>query len=239
MKRFYKIKKINNRNKFMWVTVLVIIIDVIIFNTLGKKLGESVSFLTKLKLDEITKYYMNNTIKKYLNVDSSDYIKVNLVNNNIVSVDIDNVMCNKLLNDIIIDLETNVKNLEMGKINNYHNLEIIKGNNGIIILMPVGVSLGNSLFSGLGPKIPVKVSFLENIDAYVDVVVENYGINNSLIKLYINIDIEEVLEMPTKNRFSNVKYKFLISSKLINGEVPSVLGGTINKSSNLVNSDVK
>lgn len=239
MKRFYRMKKIKNRNKFMLVAVIVVIIDIIIFNTLGKKLGESVSFLTKLKLDEITKYYMNDTIKKYLNVDSNDYIKVNLVNNNIVSVDIDNVMCNKLLNNIIADLESNVKELEKGKINNYHNLEIIKGEDGIIMFMPVGVSLGNSLFSGLGPKIPVKVSFLENIDAYVDVVVNNYGINNSLIKLYINIDIEEVLEMPTKNRFSNVKYKFLISSKLINGEVPSVLGGTINKSSNLVNNDVK
>ena len=239
MKRFYRMKKIKNRNKFMLVAVIVVIIDIIVFNTFGKKLGESVSFLTKLKLDEITKYYMNDTIKKYLNVDSNDYIKVNLVNNNIVSVDINNVMCNKLLNNIIVDLESNVKDLEKGKINNYHNLEIIKGKDGIIMFMPVGVSLGNSLFSGLGPKIPVKVSFLENIDAYVDVVVENYGINNSLIKLYINIDVEEVLEMPTKNRFSNVKYKFLISSKLINGEVPSVLGGTINKSSNLVNNDVK
>lgn len=216
----------------MYVIIIVIFIDIVVFNTLGKKLGESVSFLTKLKLDEITKYYLNDTIKKYLNVDSNDYIKVNLVNNNIVSVDIDNTMCNKLLNNIIVDLE-------MGKISNYHNLEIIKGDNGIIIFMPVGVSFGNSLFSGLGPKIPVKVSFLENIDAYVDVVVENYGINNSLIKLYINIDIEEVLELPTKNRFSNVKYKFLISSKLINGEVPSVLGGTINKSSSVVNNDVK
>lgn len=239
MKRFYRMKKIKNRNKFMLVAVIVVIIEIIVFNTLGKKLGESVSFLTKLKLDEITKYYMNDTIKKYLNVDSNDYIKVNLVNNNIVSVDIDNVRCNKLLNNIIVDLENNVKELENGKINNYHNLEIIKGEDGIIMFMPVGVSLGNSLFSGLGPKIPVKVSFLENIDAYVDVVVNNYGINNSLIKLYINIDVEEVLEMPTKNRFSNVKYKFLISSKLINGEVPSVLGGTINKSSNLVNNDVK
>lgn len=239
MKRFYRMKKIKNRNKFMLVAVIVVIIDIIVFNTLGKKLGESVSFLTKLKLDEITKYYMNDTIKKYLNVDSNDYIKVNLVNNNIVSVDIDNVRCNKLLNNIIVDLENNVKELENGKINNYHNLEIIKGEDGIIMFMPVGVSFGNSLFSGLGPKIPVKVSFLENIDAYVDVVVNNYGINNSLIKLYINIDVEEVLEMPTKNRFSNVKYKFLISSKLINGEVPSVLGGTINKSSNLVNNDVK
>lgn len=239
MKRFYKIKKIKFRNIFMYVIIIVIFIDIIIFNTLGKKLGESVSFLTKLKLDEITKYYMNDTIKKYLNVDSNDYIKVNLVNNNIVSVDIDNVMCNKLLNNIIVDLESNVKNLEKGMISNYHNLEIINGDNGIIIFMPVGVSFGNSLFSGLGPKIPVKVSFLENIDAYVDVIVENYGINNSLIKLYINIDVEEVLEMPTKNRFSNVKYKFLISSKLINGEVPSVLGGSINKSSSVVNSNVK
>lgn len=239
MKRFYKIKKYKLKNMFIIVIIIVTFIDIVIFNTLGKKLGESVSFLTKLKLDEITKYYMNDTIKKYLNIDSNDYIKINLVNNNIVSVDIDNVMCNKLLNNIIVDLESNVKNLEMGKINNYHNMEIIKGKDGIIMFMPVGVSFGNSLFSGLGPKIPVKVSFLENVDAYVDVVVENYGINNSLIKLYINIDIEEVLEMPTKNRFSNVKYKFLISSKLINGEVPSVLGGTISRSSNVVNTDVK
>lgn len=239
MKRFYKIKKYKLKNMFIIVIIIVTFIDIVIFNTLGKKLGESVSFLTKLKLDEITKYYMNDTIKKYLNIDSNDYIKINLVNNNIVSVDIDNVMCNKLLNNIIVDLESNVKNLEMGKINNYHNMEIIKGKDGIIMFMPVGVSFGNSLFSGLGPKIPVKVSFLENVDAYVDVVVENYGINNSLIKLYINIDVEEVLEMPTKNRFSNVKYKFLISSKLINGEVPSVLGGTISRSSNVVNTDVK
>lgn len=239
MKRFYKIKKYKLKNMFIIVIIIVTFIDIVIFNTLGKKLGESVSFLTKLKLDEITKYYMNDTIKKYLNIDSNDYIKINLVNNNIVSVDIDNVMCNKLLNNIIVDLESNVKNLEMGKINNYHNMEIIKGKDGIIMFMPVGVSFGNSLFSGLGPKIPVKVSFLENVDAYVDVVVENYGINNSLIKLYINIDVEEVLEMPTKNRFSNVEYKFLISSKLINGEVPSVLGGTINRSSNVVNTDVK
>ena len=104
--------------------------------------------------------------------------------------------------------------------------------------MPVGVAFKNSLFSGIGPRIPIKVSFLENIDAYVDVVVENYGINNSLIKLYINIDIEEVLEMPVKNRYSNVKYKFLIASKIVNGEVPSILGSGINKSSNIVNSGV-
>ena len=54
MKRFYKITKIRFKNIFMYVIIIVIFIDIIIFNTLGKKLGESVSFLTKLKLDEIT-----------------------------------------------------------------------------------------------------------------------------------------------------------------------------------------
>ncbi len=238
MKRFYIKKKFKFKDLLLITIIIVFIINYIVFNTLGKSLGESVSYLTKLKIDEITKYYLNDTIKKYLNIDSNDYIKVNFVNNNIVSVDIDNESCNVLLNNILVDLENVVKNIEFGKIVNYHNLEILKGDNGIIIFMPVGVALKNSLFSGLGPKIPIKVSFLENIYAYVDVEVENYGINNSLIKLYINISIEEILEMPIKNRISTIDYKFLISSKMVNGEVPSILGGNVSKSSSIVKSDV-
>lgn len=231
-------KKKDFKFKMFIILICVALLDILVLYTLGKNLGESVSFLTKLKIDEITKYNINSVVKKYLNLDTNDYIKTKLVNNNIVSVDIDNVNTNKLLNNIINDLELSVKNIEKGRINNYHNLEIITGDKGIIIFMPVGVAFKNSLFSGIGPRIPIKVSFLENIDAYVDVVVENYGINNSLIKLYINIDIEEVLEMPVKNRYSNVKYKFLIASKIVNGEVPSILGSGINKSSNIVNSGV-
>lgn len=231
-------KKKDFKFKMFIILISVALLDILVLCTLGKNLGESVSFLTKLKIDEITKYNINSVVKKYLNLDTNDYIKTKLVNNNIVSVDIDNVNTNKLLNNIINDLELSVKNIEKGRINNYHNLEIITGDKGIIIFMPVGVAFKNSLFSGIGPRIPIKVSFLENIDAYVDVVVENYGINNSLIKLYINIDIEEVLEMPVKNRYSNVKYKFLIASKIVNGEVPSILGSGINKSSNIVNSGV-
>lgn len=232
-------KKKDFKFKMFIILISVALLDILVLCTFGKNLGESVSFLTKLKIDEITKYNINSVVKKYLNLDTNDYIKTKLVNNNIVSVDIDNVNTNKLLNNIINDLELSVKNIEKGRINNYHNLEIIKGDKGIIIFMPVGVAFKNSLFSGIGPRIPIKVSFLENIDAYVDVVVENYGINNSLIKLYINIDIQEVLEMPVKNRYSNIKYKFLIASKIVNGEVPSILGSGINKSSNIVNSGVK
>ncbi len=238
MKHFYKRKKYNKKSKIGLIVCCVVIFDIIFFSLLGERLGKSISYSAMIKIEELTKYYMNDTIKKYLNIDTNDYIKLNLVNNNIVNVDIDNNKCNVLLNNIINDLEGNVFKIESGKITDYHNLEMLRSNNGIVVFMPVGVVTNNTLFARLGPKVPVKVSFLENVDAYVDVEVENYGINNSLIKLYINMKVEEVVELPIEKDRNNMEYKFLIASKLVNGEVPNILGGSIDGSSSIVNSGV-
>lgn len=237
MKRFYKIKKIGIRSKIGIVVISVILVDFFVYSLFGEVFGKSISYSAMIKIEELTKFYLNDTIKNYLNLDTSDYIKLNFVNNSIVNVDIDNTKCNVLLNNIINDLESNVFKIESGKITDYHNLEMLRSNNGVVVFMPVGVVSGNTLFARLGPKVPVKVSFLENVDAYVDVVVESYGINNSLIKLYINIKIEEIVELPIEKDRNDIEYKFLVASKLINGEVPDMLG-TISGSSSIVNSGV-
>ena len=237
MKRFYKKKKYNRKSKIGIIICCVIFLDIIFFNLFSGRLGKSISYSAMTKIEELTKFYLNDTIKKYLNIDTKDYIKLNIVNNNIVNVDIDNNKCNVLLNNIITDLESNVKRIELGEITDYHNLEMLRSNNGVVVFMPIGVTTNNTLFSRLGPKVPVKVSFLENVDAYVDVEVESYGINNSLIKLYINIKIEEIVVLPIEKDRNNIEYKFLLASKLINGEVPDMLG-TISGSSSIVNSSV-
>lgn len=238
MKRFYKKKNYNKSCKIGLIVCCIVILNILFFRLFGEKVGKSISYSAMIKIEELTKYYMNDTIKKYLNLDTNDYIKLNLVNNNIVNVDIDNNKCNVLLRNIINDLESNVKRIEMGEITNYHNLEMLRSNNGIVVFMPVGVATKNTLLARLGPKVPVKVSFLENVNAYVDVEVENYGINNSLIKLYVNIKIEEIVELPIEKDRNNIEYKFLISSKLVNGAVPNILGGSIDGSSSIVNSGV-
>ena len=43
----------------------------------------------------------------------------------------------------------------------YHNMKFIHGNNGIIILVPFGVTFNTSLLSAFGPTIPIKVSFID------------------------------------------------------------------------------
>ena len=45
--------------------------------------------------------------------------------------------------------------------------------------------------------------------------------------------------MPIKKRTSNMSYKFLVSSKLVNGKVPSIFGGDFGNNSNIVNNSVK
>lgn len=240
MKRFY-VKKNNfinkRKNLFIYILTFVLIMDIFLFNIFKDNLSYNIVYIAKGKIEELTKYHLNDTIKKFLNVDTNDYIKINLVNNKIISVDINNNKCNSLLKDIINDVEENIENIEKGKIENYHNLEMLRGNNGVVVFIPMGVIFNNSLFSRLGPRIPVKVSFLENLSAYVDVEVENYGINNSLLKLYINIDIEEMVELPIEKTRSTFGYRFLLASKLINGEVPDMLGG-VGSSSNIVNTSV-
>ena len=235
MKRFYKKKRVN----YILIMVISVIINLfIIFNNYIKDYSKNIIYFTKIKINEITNYYLNDVIKEYLNINTTDYININYVNNSIVSVDIDSERSNELLKRIIGSLEYNIKRIEKGKFENYHNLELIKGDNGIVVLIPIGIVFNNALFANILPKIPIKINFLENINAYLDVEVENYGINNSLIKLYINVEIYEYIEMPLNNEGDNLKYRFLVSSKLISGEVPSVYGGVISSNGSIVKNSV-
>ena len=204
MKRFYN-KKIINHNKIIIMIILVIFFDIVLISSYINKLGKTVVSIAKIKIEELTRYYVNQTIKKYLNYDVSNYINLNLVNNNIVSIDIDNNNCNKLLKNIINDLENNIKDIEKGNVLDYYNLEIINGDNGLILMVPTGVIFNNAMLANFGPKIPVKASFLENLDSNIDVDVTNYGINNALIKLYVIINIKELYEDLLENLFIMLK----------------------------------
>ena len=53
-----------------------------IFQDVLNRIEKDYADKDKIKIEEISKYYMNSVIKKYLNIDTSNYIKLNFVNNN-------------------------------------------------------------------------------------------------------------------------------------------------------------
>ena len=116
----YKTKK---NNKLIIILISIIFLDTIMFLNINDSLNKNITYLAEVKIEEMTRFYVNKTLKKYLNTDTNDYINLNLVNNNIVSVDINNLKTNELLKSFLIDLENNLKDLENGNINNYKNTQ--------------------------------------------------------------------------------------------------------------------
>jgi sporulation protein YunB len=138
-----------------------------------------------------------------------EYGKVNINysdTSNISSVIINTKLVNNILNDAysVIDEVFN-NHLE----EYFADLEI-----------PLGTLVSKSIFSGMGPniKIPITPVGSYKLDILTNTI--SYGINNSLIELYlkINVDIEALIPLQ-KEKFPT-ETKIIILSQVIQGEVP-------------------
>ena len=82
---------------------------------------------------------------------------------------------------------------------------------------------------------PVKISYIDNIVTGLSTNVKNYGINNALIEVYMNITMYEEVLIPYIDKKINNSCKILISSQIIEGIVPDLYNGLISSDSSLIN----
>ncbi len=88
------------------------------------------------------------------------------------------------------------------------------------IKLPLGMLISRSLFTTLGPDIEIEVLpvTLYKTDIKTDLV--DYGINNSLFEVYLNVIIELETIIPLKQSTVNYNSNILLSSVVVQGEVP-------------------
>lgn len=88
------------------------------------------------------------------------------------------------------------------------------------IELPLGMLISKALFTTLGPNINIEVlpATLYKTDIVTDLV--DYGINNSLFEVYLNIEIELETIIPLKQTTINYNTNILLSSVVVQGEVP-------------------
>lgn len=92
--------------------------------------------------------------------------------------------------------------------------------------LPLGFVISPALFASSGPKIKIKIRPIGSYSADVITDVSSFGINNSLIEVYlqIRIDIEALIPLQQKNFKSETKV-YLVS-QVIQGTVPKYYYGT-------------
>ena len=88
-------------------------------------------------------------------------------------------------------------------------------------------------FASLGPKIPIKIMTSLNIETEINTSIKEYGINNALLDMYIDINVYTNILLPYNEEVIKVNYKVPIVKELIDGKIPSVYGGLYSTSSNI------
>ena len=204
----------------------------------SKYLSVGIINISKLKVNEVTTNIVNDAVFNYKKTNQSlNELIITSLNskNEIISVDVNMDKSYILMEEIVNEIRNNIRKFQYGDYE-YYNMESLKSiDKGIVIAIPLGAVTGKNLVVNLGPRIPVRLSLLENVKGSIRTEVKDYGINNSLINVYLKIEIEQNIEMPSATDSFYNNYEMLLSSKLVQGIVPSFFGDFKDKESEIVN----
>ncbi|MBE3595277.1 MAG: sporulation protein YunB [Candidatus Carbobacillus altaicus] len=88
------------------------------------------------------------------------------------------------------------------------------------IQIPLGVALGSEVFANMGPRIPVTLVPLGATEIELEPVLEETGINNVLLTLYLNVKTRVKVVIPFSSKEAVVSQRIAIAQELIIGKVP-------------------
>lgn len=208
------------KKRTLLAMMMTIIITCILTSYITNRMSEAMINYTKNKVEK-----MNMTImQKAFNKDQGNEIDIDKIlyviknsNEEIVEVDFNIQECSDIL-DTIID---------------YINDEFSNYNfNGYRLDIPIGAIYKSPLLMNLGPKIPIKVEISDYAFGNVNTVIREFGINNVLVEIYLEIKLKTIILFPTIDETKETSYESLLTSKIINGKVPEFYNGLINAKSN-------
>lgn len=215
-----KLKERLKRKYYILITFLIsLFLFIIIFSLYSKKLNPKLNdYIDFLVKDEIYKkvikgnnFITNEEVNDILYIDKND-------SNEIVYLDYNMDKTYKLLNKYIDSLK---KDNSKSK----------------ILTVPFFIASDNIIISSLGPKVKFKYEIMNNVKGKIKTKVTDFGVNNALVEMYFELEIGYLVVIPMNKKESVLKTEILISSKVINGKVPTFYGKNIFKESSVSTSN--
>lgn len=236
MKRMKLRNKIFIDNKII-IIVIIFIIFLNVFFLIKSFSNKSRLFLldfAESESIELSTILINKSIYEILNnVRNEDIVKIiRNEDNEILDVSYNTNILNNIIYLVSDNILKNISNIEKCKLNDlnlkYYNID------DLIYYIPFGIIYNKAILTDIGPKIPYKVSFIGSVDTHINTNVKSYGINNSLIENFLNINLNIMVIFPFASKNVNINKNILLSSNIINGKIPSYYGGIITNSSPII-----
>jgi len=189
---------------------------------------------------------INKAVTKQINnVDTDQIFEVTYNNNGeVILVDFNSKRTSIALSTITSLVELNLRAIEEGKIdmlelpdNSLDMFDTDLLDKGIILEVPLGVISNSILLTNLGPKVPVRISLIGDVSSGFSTDVKEYGINNALITLNIDVSVDTKVVLPFVSEDMNVSASIPIAMKVIQGKIPEYYLNGFTTKSNIVTSN--
>ena len=220
MRMYLKRRKKTFNKKSTYILLFILVIAIYIINNLSKNLNHyylnySENEASKIITNSILKSVNEEVLKRLKNKELYTVIKNK--NNEIEMIDYNSYQINIFLKDITNNV---TKHLEK---------EENRSNNASFYI-PIGSIFQNPLLNNRGPKIPVRMELVGSVITGVNSKITDYGINNSLIEIFVHIEVNERVILPVTAKDITITSDIPISYRIIKGKIPSYYSTTGNSS---------
>ena len=223
--------KTNNKMTLMlYIFFLSVILALLFIKFIGNKYGKVLISYGGTDAKRIVTLIVNNAIIFNKNDDfiNDIFIIERDANNNIKNLDLNVLKSNKLLDSINEKITNDLVNISNGNIDNtsvnikrISDIDYNNFKNGFVNTIPFGTLMGNGLISNVGPKIPIKVILIGDVNSTISSNVKDYGINNALIEVKVNVNVSVLVSVLLNSKKVNVNISRVIAMKIIQGDIPN------------------
>lgn len=228
-----KLRK-NTHNKLLYIVLSIVIITSILLSTIAKKSSNNIIDVSNTLINDLIIDIVNSSIK-------NDILKNHNINNLITlkynkNQEIESIDYNlETSYDILLEIKKNILSTISNSNEYKYYYKYYINNNNIILEVPFYNYTSNIFLINLGPTIKSRIIFLKTIDSSINTVVNNYGINTIKLDIYANFKVISNIVVPFNNKEINNSFKILLTSKVINGKIPTYYGNNFKSESDIFN----
>ena len=214
----YKKKKLGTYISF---GIIIIIISLIcafgVINYFSKKANEILLPMAESKTRKVVTMIINDACDESI-INDNLYVINKDENNEIKMITYNSFEVTKLINQVTANIQNMIKEIENGNMDYYGKVEKVE--NGVIAEIPFGVIFGNSLLSGIGPKLKLRLDLLGDVTSNIETEVKPYGINNAYVEMRIHLEVTARIVLPFISKKVVISNVIPISMNIVQGSIP-------------------
>ena len=218
--------KLTKKDTILIVVLLVLLIVSLIFKYINTKIVPPLEVYAENEVKKISSLIISDAVESISFSEEETMSFFNTLTNKsdeVISVDFNTAKINKSLVKLNKAVYKDLKLFENG-IYKLGDTEI--ETEDLIYKIPLGYITGNYTLSNIGPKVPLKAKVIGSVVSNIKTEVSSYGINNSLLKVYIDVTVNMRFMLPLISKDVLVNNSIPLVVKIIQGKIPNVYGGS-------------